>query len=183
MANNELLDRVLHHIKTNPETWDQGNWRCGARYCFAGHAALMGGWKPVKDEESIVYWKLQGYESLETAIEYVDKWYGGASMDPERWTQYKEDYHQHLLDQLHGIVPNTSDLVTPDGWEIKSIALAAQELLEIDRYSAEQLFSAANNLEDLERMVQEIKENGHLGHCRCDCPEDDAYGCERCNDC
>lgn len=43
MANIELLDRVIAHIKANPESWDQmkyANW-CGTAFCVAGHAALM----------------------------------------------------------------------------------------------------------------------------------------------
>jgi hypothetical protein len=38
-----LMRRVLEHIETHPETWDQKFWRCGSAMCFAGHAAFFAG--------------------------------------------------------------------------------------------------------------------------------------------
>lgn len=39
--NKELFVRVMNHIITHPETWNQGNWHCGTQHCFAGHAQVM----------------------------------------------------------------------------------------------------------------------------------------------
>jgi hypothetical protein len=43
VLNVDLLDRTLAHIEANPQEWDQRDWRCGTRMCFAGHAALLSG--------------------------------------------------------------------------------------------------------------------------------------------
>lgn len=62
MANNDRLQEVLDHIENNPQTWQQDVWfinrdgteenfsieveeinSCGSAFCFAGHAALKGG--------------------------------------------------------------------------------------------------------------------------------------------
>lgn len=38
MANTELLNKVLEHIKANPEQWNQGRWT----KCFAGWTVRLG---------------------------------------------------------------------------------------------------------------------------------------------
>lgn len=43
MANVQLLQKTLDHIKAHPEEWEQRFWRCETKYCFAGHAAIIGG--------------------------------------------------------------------------------------------------------------------------------------------
>lgn len=43
MANVQLLQKTLDHIRSHPEEWEQRFWRCGAGMCFAGHAAILGG--------------------------------------------------------------------------------------------------------------------------------------------
>jgi hypothetical protein len=43
--NLDLIDAVMDHIDTHPEEWDQERWLCGTAACFAGHAALLSGWK------------------------------------------------------------------------------------------------------------------------------------------
>lgn len=40
------LDRVVDHIETHPEGWDQGQWVCDTAACIAGRTALMDGWQP-----------------------------------------------------------------------------------------------------------------------------------------
>jgi hypothetical protein len=45
--NLDLLDAVVAHIEAHPEQHDQSEWICGTAACVAGHAALLGGWKPV----------------------------------------------------------------------------------------------------------------------------------------
>lgn len=173
MANNELLDQVLNHIKTNPSTWDQGDWRCGAKYCFAGHAAILGGWKPVSEEDQIAYWKLVGYESLEKAIKDEKLRFEGRKLDP-----LEQRYREHRMNQIASIVPNTSDVVTMTGVERKSISLVAQELLEINEYTADELFSGSNDLHDLEELVDRIKEDGTLGHYPSECDQSDLDDCD-----
>lgn len=174
MANNELLDQVLNHIKTNPETWDQSNWRCGTNYCFAGHAAILGGWRPVNEEDNLPYWKLVGFDTPEAHEKGIHERHGGRDLD-----SYGQSHYDFLLSQSRSIVPNTSDIVTLTGHERKSISLVAQELLGISEYTADELFSGRNSLSDLERMVEEIKERGELGYYGDDCPEE--YGdCDEC---
>lgn len=173
MANNELLDKVLNHIKTNPETWDQSNWRCGTNYCFAGHAAILGGWRPVDDEDNVPYWKLVGFDTPEAHEKDIHERYKAHGMDG-----YGQLYFDSLLKRSRSIVPNTSDIVTLTGYECKSISLVAQELLEINEYTADELFSGSNDLHDLEDMVKAIKERGELGHYGEDCPGED--GCNEC---
>lgn len=47
MVNVPELERVLAYCRDNPDKHDQSNWICGTTACFAGHAALLNGWKPV----------------------------------------------------------------------------------------------------------------------------------------
>jgi hypothetical protein len=51
--NAELAYKVLDHIDTNPEQWNQTDWitkgdgeDCGTAGCFAGWACMLSGWKP-----------------------------------------------------------------------------------------------------------------------------------------
>lgn len=47
MLNAELLRKTMDWVDQHPETHDQGKWfdltPCGAKYCFAGHAAILAG--------------------------------------------------------------------------------------------------------------------------------------------
>lgn len=162
MANIELLDRVLDHIEKNPESWNQAMWRCGTTYCFAGHAALLSGWKPVQADRDM-YWRLQGWESEEKAVEHYQnllereqKWY------VSRGQEYIETYFTDKIEKVKSEVDNTSDVVTLTGDEKESISQVARQVLDIDDETEDVLFSATNSLEDLRAMVQEIKENGSL---------------------
>lgn len=56
--NAELARKALARIEAHPEEWEQGDWRCGTAYCFAGHVALAGGWK----------WEIPGSTS-DTSVE------------------------------------------------------------------------------------------------------------------
>lgn len=44
--NVKLLLKVRDHILAHPETYNQANW-CGTASCFAGHALLLSGNKPI----------------------------------------------------------------------------------------------------------------------------------------
>jgi len=52
MPNIELLNRTLNHIKTNPETWNQGLW-CGTSQCFAGWAVTLAGMRIDWESEGV----------------------------------------------------------------------------------------------------------------------------------
>ena len=41
--NKERLKQIIDHIEAHPETWNQGDWRCGTTHCLAGHAQIMSG--------------------------------------------------------------------------------------------------------------------------------------------
>lgn len=162
MANIELLDKVLDHIEKNPESWNQRAWRCGTTYCFAGHAALLSGWQPVQADRD-AYWKLQGWESEEKAVEHYQN-----LLDRDReWYEkngepYTDTYYQEKILKMTKEVDNTSDTVTLTGEEQRSICLVATDVLEIDGETGDVLFGATNTLADLRLMVQAIKEDGVL---------------------
>ncbi len=48
--NNELYTKVLEKIKANPQEWCQLSW-CGTSCCFAGHTAILAGYKMQKPDE------------------------------------------------------------------------------------------------------------------------------------
>jgi hypothetical protein len=60
-VNVDLLQRTLDYIEEHPEEWDQYLWGhktpCGTTFCFAGHAALLSGYKPVWRGECFAYVK------------------------------------------------------------------------------------------------------------------------------
>jgi hypothetical protein len=158
MPNIELLDLTLWHIENNPETWNQGEWRCGTSYCFAGHAALLSGWVPV-GEDTELYWRLHGWESEERAVAYLTPL-------AEREKRMEQTLNISLfwgkrLEMVGQHVPNTSDVVSKDG-EQRSIALVAAEELDLDEYTANILFHSGNTLDGIRNKVQRIKEHGHL---------------------
>lgn len=41
--NNELIDKVMAKIATDPEAWSQATWVCKTTACFAGHALIESG--------------------------------------------------------------------------------------------------------------------------------------------
>lgn len=48
----DLIDRVMDHIDTHPEEWDQTTWSCSTAFggiaaCFGVRAALIDGWQVV----------------------------------------------------------------------------------------------------------------------------------------
>jgi hypothetical protein len=45
--NAELAYKTLDHIIAHPEEWNQEAWICDTGMCFAGHATILAGWKPV----------------------------------------------------------------------------------------------------------------------------------------
>jgi hypothetical protein len=47
--NAELAYETLDYIIANPEQWEQKEWICGTSMCFAGHAAVLAGWKPERE--------------------------------------------------------------------------------------------------------------------------------------
>ncbi len=157
MPNIELLNKVLKHIEDNPGTWDQRVWRCGTSYCFAGHAAVLSGWKP-KGEETELYWRLNGFESEEKALEFYAEhvereksWFSDG--DTSFWT--------NRLEKCTKLVPNTSDVVLK-GDEQETIASVAIKELDLDEDTAGILFRADNSLNDLREMISEIKNKGRL---------------------
>ncbi len=89
--NVELLDRVLDHIRMNPQEWDQKDWAretdCGTVACFAGTAVLMTGGSVVCSKG----WAKDtaGYSDFRradgTVIEWVDVYAAGLlGLDPKR---------------------------------------------------------------------------------------------------
>lgn len=48
-----LLRQVLAHIETNPEVWDQGEWRCDTGMCFAGWTGELAGGKWITEADSM----------------------------------------------------------------------------------------------------------------------------------
>jgi hypothetical protein len=52
MKNAELAYETLDYIIAHPEECDQSQWVCETGMCFAGHAAVLGGWKMEKTEDS-----------------------------------------------------------------------------------------------------------------------------------
>jgi hypothetical protein len=41
--NKENFQKVIDEIEKNPDSFDQKNWHCGTKHCFAGHAQILGG--------------------------------------------------------------------------------------------------------------------------------------------
>ncbi len=41
--NNELIDKVMLKISTDPDAWNQSDWICSTTACFAGHALIESG--------------------------------------------------------------------------------------------------------------------------------------------
>jgi hypothetical protein len=42
----KLAKAVLNQILQHPETWDQNQWHCGTKHCFAGWSQILGGSQP-----------------------------------------------------------------------------------------------------------------------------------------
>ena len=77
MANAELLERTLVHIRENPELWDQDVWIQGDRACFAGRACLLSGLKIAAKAQGGSYVRKAGTEApiihvLEAAGQLLD---------------------------------------------------------------------------------------------------------------
>lgn len=54
--NTELLEKVMQYILDHPEEHDQSQWFCGTTACFAGHTALLSGYRlphPLGQNEAI----------------------------------------------------------------------------------------------------------------------------------
>lgn len=166
MANIEMLDKVLGHIKANPGSWKQSEWRCGTSYCFAGPAAILSGWKPTGPEKEL-NWRLRGFETEEIMEEYYKSRIAReeelASRFPgDKWYTENLKFIQEEYAEQHKEGDNTSDVVTLTGEERRTISSVAREVLDIDGDTAEVLFYGENSITDLENMVQEIKDNGYL---------------------
>ena len=90
MKNRELALKTLDYIREHPETWDQGDYVCGAKACFFGRAALLAGWSrwetperfwstPIREllgwtaEEaaSVCYLQTDDFSELEAAVKRV----------------------------------------------------------------------------------------------------------------
>lgn len=143
-VNHELLDRVMEHIKSNKELWNQNVWAelnvngfsgdelramlledpdnpaCGTAMCFAGHACNMSGWRPLFVAENIY----TGYHGQPegTVVELCANKQGDKALINDK----------------------------------------AQELLGLDGYTVERLFAAGNTLARLEEYVQTIHERETL---------------------
>src|SRR5690348_5458725 len=159
MPNIELLEKVLKHIEDNPETWDQGNWRCGTSYCFAGHAVLLSGWTP-KSPDMELYWRLQGFGSEKDALDYYARC---AEYDKNFYEGRNASIWEGKVETCTLHVPNTNDVVLKGG-EQRSIAWAAQRELDLDGDTADILFRSHNTLSSLRDMIVAIKEDGRLNY-------------------
>lgn len=159
MPNMELLDKVLGHIKANPETWNQADYRCGTTYCFAGHAALMSGWKPVGPDKDLA-WRVAGFESAEQGIAYYQR---QLKRVPEgAYADSVVASWKGNIENINAKVDNRDPEVTLTGAEKAAIADVARDVLDLDGDTAGTLFQSGNSLSDLEEMVEEIRENGYL---------------------
>lgn len=45
MRNADLAYRTLDYIDAHPEEWEQSEWACGTKACFAGWAVILSGGK------------------------------------------------------------------------------------------------------------------------------------------
>jgi hypothetical protein len=162
--NIQLLDSVMLHIETNPEQWDQTNWRCGTKFCFAGHAAIMSGWKPVQDDTDL-WWRLQGWHSAEEARQHfqraMESDHGLLKNNPDHLAE-NEKYWGERLALVETQAENRSDTVQLSDGEQGTICQVATEVLGLDDETAGVLFGSTNTLQNLRDMIQEIKETGHL---------------------
>jgi len=161
MANIEMLDRVLNHIKTNPETWNQESWRCGTTFCFAGHTAVLGGWSPEGPDKDLA-WKIRGFESEESMEKYFERrlnWIRSLNSISRAETLANVEREYALQREL---TDNTDDTVTLNGEERKSIRRAALDILDLDEETGDILFRPDNDILHLEQMIDEIRKNGFL---------------------
>lgn len=44
--NRENYKLVLDKIESDPNCWDQSEWHCGSKHCFAGWAQILSGKEP-----------------------------------------------------------------------------------------------------------------------------------------
>lgn len=160
-----LLDLTLATIKYNPETWNQGNWRCNTGMCFAGHAVVLAGYKWAKGAN---HHNSEYVLDPEHGEHWMDMETGDLINDPLKSFKGSFEITQGLLAEGRELSPyrlqnlaNTARALAgfKDNVErYKRVspawAVAARELIVPDTAN---LFGASNDIGTLERMVGEIK--------------------------
>jgi len=72
--NIENFKLVLAKIESDPNCWDQSNWHCGTKHCFAGWAQILSGKEP-----NVHTVRTDAREFLD-----IDKPYADYLFDPDR---------------------------------------------------------------------------------------------------
>lgn len=143
MANAELLTRTLEQIKANQEAWDQGTW-----------ATHLNPGEHVDEDGNIV--TADGEDPDVHYVEDADDPACGTAMCFAGWATQLSGW----LPKFNGNSRYTGTCVK-DG-EVASIMDKAAELLDIDTYDADALFSGGNSLDKLEDFVATLIEHGTI---------------------
>lgn len=128
MANIAKLEEVLDYIRTHPEQHNQDWW---AQRTACGTAQCFAGWAVVLDGYRIAWWD--------------DSTMAECCVVP--------DTHPHALDAL--LVTGTEEPLA-SGEALAAICPLAEDILGLTREQSNELFSAANTIDDLERIVKDI---------------------------
>lgn len=132
--NGPLLIETLEHIRLFPAAWDQGEWRCGTRACFAGRAALLNGAK----------WALNEGHSLAHMPDYGVRLDGDGNVDTRQG-------------DARLIYANDVTWVDGDGQLMfQRVHAYAKLALKISATDAGALFRGANDFNDLEAIVYRL---------------------------
>jgi hypothetical protein len=132
--NIELLEKTYAFIEAHPEHWQQTMWRCKTGMCFAGWAAELAG----------------------------GKWLTGPASD--------EGDGKNLLATEDYLVPEPEEaeytrtlFVKGDAVEGMHVEDRAMRVLGIDNDDAEELFDGCNDLPDIRKAIDSIKERATNG--------------------
>lgn len=132
--NTQLLTDTLCEIRLFPEDWDQGEWRCGTRACFAGRAALLNGAK----------WALNEGHSIAHMVDYGVRLDGDGNVDTSQG-------------DARLIYANDVTWIDGDGQLMfQRVAGYAKAALKISAEDAGELFRGSNAFEDLEAIVYRL---------------------------
>lgn len=154
MANNELLDKVLKHIEHNQELWDQSCWA----------SINVNGWSGEELKKFLL-------DDPQHPICGSARCFAGHACAFEGWMPYFEVSEFTSPGALGG--GYTAQRCKNKAGQDDYISQKAQALLEIDYETADALFSPGNELSDLQKMVEHIKEHGTLEAQTCpDCDGD-----------
>lgn len=113
----EIVVSVYHHVKNNPDTWHQDEWRCGSGMCFAGWMVAA-----AAPEVLIV--------ADQNSCQSIGSTSGLDSSHLAEWTQHFEEVDNYFCissaaEAILGISPYVQVLFTqlvPGDYEIGDIA-------------------------------------------------------------